>query len=256
MNNVPIDSSEDNLRSLFKQIGGARVERVEFEDDDEPIGHGMLVKGEKWGEEAAKGKKRKRRHEGDREIGEVHRLPDVWATKIHKSGSSAVVVFVDRATRDAVVKECGRLAKKKEAVEWRGSTEDLGLKRYQQHHALNYPDRATLQASVNGYLAAYATAEAERASKLKQLRSEPDEDGFVTVTRGGRSGPARMEAAQATQERHKEREKKRAVKTFYRFQSREMAKEKERELRRKFEEDVQKVEDVRRRKGGRIRPEE
>jgi len=65
-----------------------------------------------------------------------------------------------------------------------------------------------------------------------------------------------VEAAQATQERHKEREKKRALKTFYRFQTMEMAKERERELRKQFEEDVKKVEDVRRRKGGTIRPEE
>jgi ribosomal RNA-processing protein 7 len=106
-----------------------------------------------------------------------------------------------------------------------------------------------LQTSANTYLAQYTTLEAIRAAQLKQLRSEPDEDGFVTVTRGGRQGPARLEAAQATQERHKERDKKRVGGLFYRFQGREERKKREIDMRRRFEDDVKKIEDVRKRKG-------
>jgi ribosomal RNA-processing protein 7 len=125
---------------------------------------------------------------------------------------------------------------------------------YRKHHTLTFPPREALQTSANGYLAAYAAMEAQRAATLKSLRSEADEEGFITVTRGGRVGPARVETAQAVAERHKEREKKRVGGAFYRFQTREEAKKRERELRKKFEEDVKRVEEMRTRKG-RIKPE-
>jgi len=230
------------------------VDRVEFEGD-EKRGSELVVKGQKWGDEVRKDKKRKRddnEEGGDEESRNV--LPSTWEFKLKKSGSSAVVVFVDRATAVAVVKECVRMAKKKEHVEWK-ATESLGEKRYRTHHTLTFPPRDILQQKVNAYLSSYQAMESARAAKLKQLRSEPDEDGFITVTRGGRAGPARIEAAQATAEIHKEREKKRIGGAFYRFQTREEAKKRERELKKKFDEDVRRVEDMRSRKG-RIRPEE
>jgi ribosomal RNA-processing protein 7 len=125
---------------------------------------------------------------------------------------------------------------------------------YKEHHSLTYPSKTELKQNVNAYLAHYAALEETRSKKLKQLRSEPDEDGFVTVTRGGRAGPARMEEAQAAAERLKEREKKRVGGAFYRFQTREEAKRKERELVVKFEADARKLKDIRDRRG-RIRPE-
>jgi ribosomal RNA-processing protein 7 len=125
---------------------------------------------------------------------------------------------------------------------------------YQRHHALTFPPRDVLQRKVNAYLTEYASTEEARAKKLKQLRSEPDEEGFITVTRGGRAAPAKIETAQAIAERHKEREKKRVGGAFYRFQTREEAKKRERDLRRKFEEDVKRVREIRSRKG-RIKPE-
>jgi ribosomal RNA-processing protein 7 len=82
----------------------------------------------------------------------------------------------------------------------------------------------------------------------------PDEDGFITVTRGGRAGPARIEEAQAAAERLKEREKKRIGGDFYRFQTREGRKVKERELKDKYEEDKKKIQSMRERRG-KIRPE-
>jgi len=103
-------------------VGGALVERVEFEGDIEQSSEVVLVKGQKW----AAGSKRKR---GDEEVEvEVEGLPKTWETRTRRSGSSAVVVFVDRATAEAVVKECKRMVKKKETVEWR-STEEWGEKR-------------------------------------------------------------------------------------------------------------------------------
>src|ERR1700760_288079 len=189
--NIPIDSSEASLRTLFKQIGGALVDRVEFEDN-EVKSSSVLVKGENWrkeGEAQVNGKKRKRDRGTDHEDANRLALPATWEFKISRSGSCAVVVFVDRATAEAVLKECVRMAKRKEKVEWR-SMEELGEKRkymcleiwteadlylfsgYRKHHALTFPPRDVLQSNVNSYLAEYATLEQERAKKLKQLRSE------------------------------------------------------------------------------------
>ena len=109
------------------------MERVRFEDDDEQArrrGSGMLVKGEKIvdadaGNSMVTGKKRKRRtvEDGEEELRDLLRLPETWEAKVRRSGSSAVVVFVDKATADAVLKECKRLAKKGPAaakdVVWR-----------------------------------------------------------------------------------------------------------------------------------------
>jgi ribosomal RNA-processing protein 7 len=63
-----------------------------------------------------------------------------------------------------------------------------------------------------------------------------------------------LEEAQAAAERLKERAKKRVAGDFYRFQTREGRKLKERELKDKFEEDKEKIRNMRERRG-KIRPE-
>lgn len=120
---------------------------------------------------------------------------------------------------------------------------------YQTHHTMTYPSPTLLKSSVNAYLAHFATLETLRSKQMAKQRNVPDEDGFVTVTRGGRAGPARMEEAQAAQERLKKREKKSIGTDFYRFQSREARKKREGELKRKFEDDRKRVGEMRLRKG-------
>jgi ribosomal RNA-processing protein 7 len=131
---------------------------------------------------------------------------------------------------------------------------DITITGYRTHHSLTFPPREQLQRNINAYLTQYASLEAVRAKQLAQKRSEPDEDGFITVTRGGRTGPARLEEAQAAAERLKARDEKRVGKAFYRFQTREERKKRERELKDRFEEDVKRVKDLRSRRGG-IEPE-
>lgn len=135
-----------------------------------------------------------------------------------------------------------------------GAVADVRFIGYLTHHARTYPSRRVLQEKVNAYLSAFAALESAHSKRLAKQRSIPDEDGFITVTRGGRAGPARLEEAQAAAERQKEREKKRTGGDFYRFQSREERKRRENELKRKFEEDKMRVQEMRRRKG-KIRPE-
>lgn len=109
-----------------------------------------------------------------------------------------------------------------------------------------------LQSAVDAYMTQYNALEVERAHQAKRLRQEPDEEGFITVTRGGRIGPAarRQEgAAEAAAERQKKKAATTGLKDFYRFQVREERKKAQGELLRKFEEDRRKVEEMKKKRG-------
>ena len=126
---------------------------------------------------------------------------------------------------------------------------------YQAHNAYTYPAPSLLQSSVNAYLSQFSALETIRTHTRKAARSVPDEDGFITVTRGGRTGPARLEDAEKKKAELEERRKNNGVKDdFYRFQNREKRKEAENMLRRRFEEDRERVRGMRERRG-KVRPE-
>ena len=124
--NIPIDASEEEIRSLFtKQLGGGRVEHVNFESSihsyqtrNQQLGQGKEEDGAI--ERAPKSKKRKRDEvaaEGVIEDEET-RLPQTWEEEIRSSGSSAVVVFVDRASAKGAMREIERVVKKPTEILW------------------------------------------------------------------------------------------------------------------------------------------
>lgn len=96
-------------------------------------------------------------------------------------------------------------------------------------------------------MTAYAAREDVQKKLQARQRQEPDEEGFITVGRGGKSNAARQEAAQALVA--KQKEKQQGLEDFYRFQSREKKKERAGELKRKFDEDRQKVRQMRDKRG-------
>jgi ribosomal RNA-processing protein 7 len=104
---------------------------------------------------------------------------------------------------------------------------------------------------------AFNESEEAAAREAKRARNVADEDGFVTVTRGGRVGPARKEEAEEARRREleKEEKKRKAMGDFYRFQGRERRKEEQGELLKRFEEDRKKIEEMRKEKRGRFKPE-
>lgn len=248
--NVPIDATEIHIRTLFAtSLGGVRVEDVEYEDAK--VGKGIKAP-------VAHGKKRKRGVESGDERQEVGLLPETWDREIHRSGGTAVVRCVDRPSAEMALREAKKAIKSGREIIWGAGTDgnvpSLGRERYLSHHRLRYPDPATLQTSVDTFMAAFSALESERAKSLARQRSEPDEDGFITVTKGGRTGPAREEAARLKEEELKQREKNRVKDDFYRFQLREKKKEAAKDLVRGFEDDRRKVEEMRKRRG-RVRPE-
>jgi ribosomal RNA-processing protein 7 len=279
MANVPIDATEGNIRALFvEQLGGSMVERVEF---DAPIPAQPLHKrwksdkpGKEDGEQ--RGKKRKRNEEALVAEGVIEdedsALPSIWPGELRRSGSGAVVTFVDKRSARGAMKEIYKAVKDSKTIHWKSGDAAVGVERtstlhfrpcreltkppgYRQHNTLTYPTPTSLQTSLNAYLTQFNELETLRNKHRKSARSVPDEEGFVTVTRGGRAGPARMEEAEKKKEELDARKKKNAVKDdFYRFQNREKRKEVEMGLRRRFEEDRKRVERMRVGRG-RVRPE-
>ncbi|KAL5119707.1 hypothetical protein ACEQ8H_002313 [Pleosporales sp. CAS-2024a] len=260
--NIPVDATEGNIRSLFlEQLGGSMVERVEF---DSPIPAQPLHK--RWKTEKSakqdieqRGKKRKRNEEALVAEGVVEdqdsALPSIWPGELRRSGSGAIVIFVDKISARGALKNVHKAVKDNKAIRWNVGDTALGIDRYHQHNALTYPTPTSLQNSLNAYLSQFSALEVLRNKHRQRARSVPDEEGFVTVTRGGRAGPARIEDAEKKKEELEARKKKNAVKDdFYRFQNREKRKEVEMGLRKKFEEDRKRVERMREGRG-RLRPE-
>ncbi|KAK3499101.1 ribosomal RNA-processing protein 7-domain-containing protein [Neurospora hispaniola] len=264
--NVPVDSTELHLRALFASLVGAgRFESASFEDerkeaeavaaalDAAPAQAVRLL--------AAHGKKRKREDQEAAERAEEEaaaRLPSTWTRPLRKSGSTAVVLLADEKSVHQVLKAIAKVHKSKKYPTWGGEgnvvaerVPQLGSIWLKAHNQLSYPDRDQLQAAVDAFSTMFARREREAAEIAKRLRNEPDEDGFVTVTRGGRSAPAtRNEAEEAKKKMIEKAEKKKQEMTdFYRFQMRERKKAEQEELVKRFEEDRQKLDAMRQKRG-------
>ena len=175
-----------------------------------------------------------------------------------------MVLLVDEKSVESALKAVRKLQKasKKEAKwpVWGEGIEHkvpaLGSARYLSHQKMRYPDANILQASVDAFMTNWNNLEEEKARLSKKQRNVPDEDGFVTVTRGGRTGPARMEDAEEKRKEleEKERKKREEMGDFYRFQTRERRKLEQGELVKKFDEDRRRVETMKE-KRGKFRPE-
>ncbi|KAH7025939.1 meiotic recombination protein DMC1 [Microdochium trichocladiopsis] len=263
--NVPVDSTEAHFRALFASLVGAgRFEGVTFERDratqhsttsHEPAQAARIA--------AHLQKKRKREDEERQNLRDAMaaELPETWARPLHRSGSTAVALLVDEKSVEAVLKAIRKLNKAKKYPLWgEGVKADkvapLGSQWLKAHNKLSYPGTEAVQAAVDAYFTLFNRREAEAEQLAKRLRNEPDEDGFVTVTRGGRNAPARMDEAEEAKKRMLERAQKKKDETqdFYRFQMRERRKAEQADLLRRFADDKRKVEAMRE-KRGKFKPE-
>lgn len=251
--NIPITTTEHHLKHLFAtQLSAGRVERVDFPHSN-PTPN-LLNNIPPAAKTSSKKRKRVTSSELELEL-EKASLPQTWDRLIHPSGSHAVVVFVDRPSMEASLQAVRRAAKLRTRILWgEGIAEKispLGLKRYEMHHALRYPSRKELLSSVDSYMSAYGNMEEARSREEAKRGQQPDEEGFITVTKGARGGVVRKEDAKELGEKQKEKEKQKSQGTenFYRFQMRERRKEQQGELMRKFEEDTRRVAEMRKRRG-------
>ncbi|KAF7248557.1 hypothetical protein EYD10_05472, partial [Varanus komodoensis] len=118
-----------------------------------------------------------------------------------------------------------------------------GIHKWIARYAASIVDPAELKAEVDAFMQAYDQKVAKEEAKAEEEDGVPDEEGWVKVTRKGRRpGIPWTEAANL---RALEKEKrKRACKellNFYAWQHRETKREHIAQLRKKFEEDKQKI---------------
>lgn len=243
--NIPTDTTLSHVKSLFAEQldGAARVERVDFENVTSHSAHSAAAPASS----TFAGKKRKRGRGGTSTVGEdmIH-LPDVWDRELHAGGCTAIVTFVDAASADLALRMASKAAKSHRRVVWAqglsSTVPALGSARYKAHDRLRYPDRHILQTNVDSFMTVFSEAEARRRQALARLRQEPDEDGFITVTRGGRTAPAHQASNDAALEKQKAKSK--GSDDFYRFQQREKLKEQANDLIKGFEDDRRKVQEM------------
>jgi ribosomal RNA-processing protein 7 len=245
--NVPVTATELHFKHLFSsQLAAGRVERVDFSTPT------TTSRTDQAKTNIQSGRKRKRVTEEDIQLElQLHQLPPVWTGTFHPSSSHALVVFVDRPSMEASLKAAKRAAKLSSRIIWGKGMEDrvpgLGLQRYKDHNRSQYPPRRELLQSVDSYMSAYSKMEEARSRADVKRRQIPDEDGFVTVTKGARGGVVRKEDVKELGEKQKAKNK--GLDDFYRFQMRERRKEEQGEFLRKFNEDKRRVDEMKKRRG-------
>lgn len=261
--NVPVDSTEAHFRAIVSTLAGnGKFESISFEADRK--GKPVSLEPAQAARLASAASRKRKRDESDSdsedEEEQVARLPPTWTRELHRSGSTAVIVLADEKSVDIVLKAIAKVHKSKKYPVWGEGVKDkvppLGAQWIQAHNKLSFPPAEILQQSVDVFFTVFNRKEKEAAEMAKRLRNEPDEDGFVTVTRGGRSAPARRDEAEEARKKMLDREqkKKEELTNFYRFQLRERKKAEQAELIKKFDEDRKKVQAMTQ-KRGKFRPE-
>ncbi|KAI8929291.1 ribosomal RNA-processing protein 7-domain-containing protein [Entophlyctis helioformis] len=122
----------------------------------------------------------------------------------------------------------------------------MGIQKWLLQHTTMFPDTTHLQAQVDLAMTLFEDAEETARRELEAKYNVPDEDGFVTVTRGrGRRNNADGAGASVMAARAEDvkdlKPKANTLVDFYRFQRRENARNQLADLRRKFEEDKLKI---------------
>ncbi|XP_065916650.1 ribosomal RNA-processing protein 7 homolog A-like [Dysidea avara] len=108
-----------------------------------------------------------------------------------------------------------------------------GLAKWCSNYAENRKAVKLIESTAADFMADYDTRKLEDEQMKKELQ-EPDDDGWITVTK--------KNPKLATQgKRYRQKRKKKELLNFYQFQLRETKRQQIAELRRKFEEDKQKV---------------
>ncbi|KAM4671500.1 ribosomal RNA-processing protein 7 homolog A [Amazona ochrocephala] len=118
-----------------------------------------------------------------------------------------------------------------------------GVKKWIASYAASVVDQEELKAEVDAYMQDYDKKIEEEEAKAAKEEGVPDEEGWVKVTRRGRKpGLPRTEAANLRLlEKEKQKRARKELLNFYAWQHRETKREHIAQLRKKFEEDKQRI---------------
>ncbi|KAL9853428.1 ribosomal RNA-processing protein 7 homolog A isoform 2-T2 [Geothlypis trichas] len=118
-----------------------------------------------------------------------------------------------------------------------------GISKWIANYEASIMDPKELKAEVDAYMQDYDKKVAEEEAKAAMEEGVPDEEGWVKVTRKGRKpGLPRTEAANLrVLEKEKQKRARKELLNFYAWQHRETKREHIAQLRKKFEEDKQRI---------------
>ncbi|KAM6292083.1 ribosomal RNA-processing protein 7 homolog A [Porphyrio hochstetteri] len=118
-----------------------------------------------------------------------------------------------------------------------------GVSKWIDSYAASVVDPEELKAEVDAYMQDYDKKIAEEEAKAAEEEGVPDAEGWVKVTRKGRKpGLPRTEAANLrVLEKEKQKRARKELLNFYAWQHRETKREHIAQLRKKFEEDKQRI---------------
>ncbi|KAJ2784196.1 hypothetical protein H4R18_001251 [Coemansia javaensis] len=256
--NLPADATERDVRRLFR--GVARVARVVFngvvgqDAIKAAAAHARMVaelaEAMADGQQAAGAGKKKRAKKavGDADGSEAPR--PVPRPQLLESGSSAHVVLLESEELAKVLAIKPGAIKEWPARDGDDSADPLeyrGVARYIYEHRAARPPADLLKAEVDSFMAKFEESQYERERMLSQQHNTPDADGFITVVRRGRNtrngdSGANVGAMSAADAREAAAKKKNVVfGNMYRFQMRERKNNQLLELRKKFEEDKERI---------------
>lgn len=240
VSNLPVDTDDAHLKALFSALG-ARTEHIQYhiaQDSSRYLDlEEISILDEVTDEELTKEIKRLR---------EVAKLPSTWSRNLIPSGSNAHIRFVEPSELQAVIKN----AKLEPTLVWGDGVPDnkaslLGADRYKDHLRSRIPDAKLLQESVDAYMELFNEEEVQKKRKQKLIRTVPDEDGFITITRSGKSGAGHaadmLKLAEASKTRG-------IYNDLYRFQRKAAQAAKMSDLRVRFEEDKKKIQKLKSRR--------
>ncbi|RHZ76470.1 hypothetical protein Glove_197g6 [Diversispora epigaea] len=260
--NLPIDTTENHIRNLFKEWGS--IEQINFrgsfnkdqfvfyddDDDDDNKNESISQENKAQGNTS---KKRKRKNKGVTENSKILQQDDALqpvssqghelSRKFLIPGATAYVVFQNSDELKNILN-----TKQKKRV-WNIKDQEispLGLNKWFKEYQINRPDPHKLQVEVDEYMRKFEEIEEEKRKELEEKQNQPDEEGFITVTRAGRrnantDGTITVTAAKPEEIKNL-KPKNKELPDFYRFQMRESKRNKHVELRKKFEEDKRKIE--------------
>ncbi|XP_022374784.1 ribosomal RNA-processing protein 7 homolog A [Enhydra lutris kenyoni] len=119
-----------------------------------------------------------------------------------------------------------------------------GIRKWISSYADSVPDPEALRAEVDTFMEAYDKRIAEEEAKAKEEEGVPDEEGWVKVTRRGRRPvlPRTEAASLRVLDRERRKRARKELLNFYAWQHRETKMEHLAQLRKKFEEDKQRIE--------------
>ncbi|KAL1747265.1 ribosomal RNA-processing protein 7-domain-containing protein [Schizophyllum fasciatum] len=260
--NVPPDATDRELITFFKSSGTVEKVVLDFElpqeeapvssdSEDEDMSEGEGSQQDAGDEQAADERPRKRRRKDKKpQPPTVVPLPEPLLRKLGRTGRSAHVVFLDASSLERA------LAPPSSPRPWPvDPSTPIGVAHYLAQYDSLRPPLDTVRAHADTYMDLYEfeQARAKRRSKYRKGEAVVDEDGFTLVTRGGAYGQtlgggvgvASKRFQQTGEARSNPGRKKKAPKEktgFYAFEKAERQRKELIELKRKWEEDKEKIE--------------